>query len=45
MPPSSAVWSREDGVDCDLDAVDEEEPQAHEQLRERVVRIWNKHEI
>ena len=45
MPPSSAVWSREDGVDSDLDAVDEEEPKAHEQLREGVVRIWKQHEI
>ena len=28
-------------MDGDLDAVDEEEPQAHEELRERVVRICN----
>ena len=36
---SLAVRSREEGVDGDLDAVDEEEAQAHEQLREGVVRI------
>ena len=32
-------------MDCDLDAVDEEEPQAHEQLGERVVRICNIEEV
>ena len=37
--PSLAVRPREEGVDGDLDAVDEEEAQAHEQLREGVVRV------
>ena len=41
MNNSLAVWSREEGVDGDLDAVDEEEAQAHEQLSEGVVRIWS----
>ena len=42
---ASPMRPREDRVDGDLNAVDEEEPQAHEQLREGVVRVWNKEDL
>ena len=42
---SSPMRPREHRVDGDLDAVDEEEPQAHEQLREGVVRVWNEEDV